>query len=104
MSKLKDFINLQNNDLNYFVGENGKNLSGGQRQRLVIARALYKDSSLIFFDEATSALDKNTEIEIFNDIKENFHRKKTLIISSHNHDNLSFCDEILDLNKKIDLK
>ena len=104
LSKLKDFINLQNNDLNYFVGENGKNLSGGQRQRLVIARALYKDSSLIFFDEATSALDKNTEIEIFNDIKENFHRKKTLIISSHNHDNLSFCDEILDLNKKIDLK
>jgi ABC-type dipeptide/oligopeptide/nickel transport system ATPase component len=82
------------------VGENGKNLSGGQRQRLIIARALYKDSSLIFFDEATSALDKKVEIEIFEDIKENFHGKKTLIISSHNYDNLKFCDEILDFSKK----
>ena len=59
-----------------------------------------KDSSLIFFDEATSALDKKVEIEIFEDIKENFHGKKTLIISSHNYDNLKFCDEILDFSKK----
>lgn len=100
LSKLKDFLNLHNYNLDYMVGENGKNLSGGQRQRLIIARALYKDSSLIFFDEATSALDKKTEIEIFEDVKVNFHRKKTLIISSHNYDNLKFCDEILDFNKK----
>lgn len=100
LSKLNDFLNLHNDNLDYMVGENGKNLSGGQRQRLIIARALYKDSSLIFFDEATSALDKKVEIEIFEDIKENFHGKKTLIISSHNYDNLKFCDEILDFSKK----
>ena len=44
-----------------FVGERGIQLSGGRRKRIGIARALYKQASVLVFDEATSALDTETE-------------------------------------------
>ena len=50
-------------------------------------------------DEATSALDNETESEIMNDIMENFHHKKTLIISTHKKEILRFADKIIDINK-----
>jgi ATP-binding cassette, subfamily B, bacterial MsbA len=43
------------------IGHNGNTLSGGQRQRLAIARALYKNASILVLDEATSALDSESE-------------------------------------------
>ena len=43
------------------IGHNGERLSGGQRQRLAIARAIYKNASLLILDEATSALDTESE-------------------------------------------
>jgi len=46
------------------VGERGLLLSGGQRQRISLARAFFKDSSIIILDEPTSALDIKTEAEI----------------------------------------
>ena len=101
-ARLKDFVNSLDDNHNYIVGDNGKNLSGGQRQRIVLARSLYRDASIFLFDEATSALDATTESQIFEDIKTNFHNKKTLIISTHNEKLLDFCDHIYEIkNKKI---
>ena len=86
------------------VGERGVRLSGGQRQRIAIARALYKDSRIIFFDEATSALDEKTERDLINSI---YSLKKdiTLVMISHRLSTLSYCEKIVEIkNKKIYLK
>jgi ABC-type transport system involved in cytochrome bd biosynthesis fused ATPase/permease subunit len=100
LSKLENLLEKLNNNLNYLVGENGKNLSGGERQRLILARAYYNNKDIYFFDEATNSLDKNTERMIFKDIIENFCGKNTLIISSHNMELLNFCDKIIEVKEK----
>jgi ATP-binding cassette subfamily B protein RaxB len=46
------------------IGDMGAALSGGQRQRILLARALYKQPSILFLDEATSALDVQRERQV----------------------------------------
>lgn len=99
ISKLDSLVNSTKQGINFYIGEDGKNISGGQRQRLILARAIYRKTDLIILDEATSALDNETESEIMNDIMENFHHKKTLIISTHKKEILRFADKIIDINK-----
>ena len=65
-----------------FVGERGIRLSGGQRQRIGIARALYKQASVIVLDEATSALDTRTENSVMEAI-EGLSRDLTLVMIAH---------------------
>jgi len=78
------------------VGERGVKLSGGQRQRIGIARALYKDASVLFFDEATSALDNNTEQAVMNAIGA-LNENLTIIIIAHRLSTVKSCDIIFEL-------
>jgi len=75
----------------------GVEFSGGQAQKIAIARALYKDASMVIMDEPTSALDPMAEAEIY----ENFNRmvgNKTAIYISHRMSSSVFCDRILVIN------
>ncbi|NLG81381.1 MAG: ABC transporter ATP-binding protein [Bacilli bacterium] len=75
-------------------GEGGIELSGGEAQKVAIARALYKNASLVILDEPTSALDPLAEAEIyqnFNDLVQD----KTAIYISHRMSSCVFCDQIL---------
>lgn len=63
------------------VGERGVSLSGGQKQRIAIARAFLVDHSIILLDDIFSSLDAETEMRIFQSIKENLKGKTVLLIT-----------------------
>jgi ABC-type multidrug transport system fused ATPase/permease subunit len=78
--------------------EKGVDLSGGESQKVAIARALYKDASLVILDEPTSALDPLAEADIyanFNSLVED----KTAIYISHRMSSSVFCDKVLVIDK-----
>jgi len=56
-----EFVEKLEEGIDTVLSENGANLSGGQRQRISLARALYKNPSVLILDEATSALDNKSE-------------------------------------------
>ncbi len=99
MANIHDFIEKElPNGYATEVGERGVRLSGGQRQRIGIARALYRNPSVIVFDEATSALDGITEDVILEAINRLAH-KKTIVIIAHRLSTVKECDVIYLLEK-----
>lgn len=100
-ARIAEFIESRPEGYSTIVGERGVRLSGGQRQRIGIARALYKQASVLIFDEATSALDSSTELAVMDAI-ENLDRDLTILIIAHRLTTLSNCDAIVQLeNGKI---
>jgi len=79
------------------LGERGSRLSGGQRQRLAIARALYRDASLLILDEATSALDAAAEGEIV-EMLETLRPNRTILFIAHRTGALRHCDLVFELH------
>lgn len=98
-ASMSEFVENLPNGIDTRIGEAGCKMSGGQRQRLGIARALYKNASVLFFDEATSSLDSQTEREVNEAIESlsDSNRELTIIVISHRDSTLSFCEEILQL-------
>jgi ABC-type multidrug transport system fused ATPase/permease subunit len=75
------------------VGERGVRLSGGQRQRIGIARALYRNPTMLIMDEATSALDNITE-RVVMDAVQRIRSDKTIILIAHRLSTVRTCDTI----------
>ncbi len=98
-ARLENFIDKIPNGINADIGTNIKQLSSGQKQRISIARSIYSDREILIFDEATNALDKENEKHIFKNLK-NLKTEKTIIIISHDPDNLKICDKILKVENK----
>ena len=78
------------------IGEKGYKLSGGERQRVNIARALYKQPSLLIMDEATSHLDSKNELAIHASLEK---MKQTSVLIAHRLSTLRGCDRIIVLEK-----
>jgi len=71
----------------------GIELSGGEQQKVTIARALYKNSSLIILDEPTSNLSPIAEYEFYKQFNEML-ESKTAVFISHRLSSCKFCDKI----------
>jgi ABC-type multidrug transport system fused ATPase/permease subunit len=95
-AQIANFIESRPEGYNAFVGERGIRLSGGQRQRIGIARALYKQASVLVFDEATSALDNVTEQSVMDAI-EGLDRDLTILLIAHRLTTVRHCDIIVEL-------
>lgn len=80
------------------VSDSGSNISGGQLQRIGIARALYQNKDILILDEATNSLDEKTAAKIMNNILAI--KNKTIIIVSHNLENLEKCDQLYEFKNK----
>lgn len=78
------------------IGEKGSRLSGGQLQRIGIARALYRNPTLLILDEATNALDINTEKKLFKSLKNNYPLLSVICIT-HRYSTMKECDNIFHL-------
>jgi subfamily B ATP-binding cassette protein MsbA len=76
-----DFVEKMENGIETVLSEFGTNLSGGQRQRIAIARAIYKQSSIMIFDEATSALDNRVEQKILQNLENEFQNQIVITVA-----------------------
>mgnify|MGYP003705992437 CR=1 FL=1 len=97
-SEVDKFLDKLPEGIDTLVGSNSRKISSGQRQRIALARAIYNLNEILVLDEATNALDLNTEMNIMRNIK-SLKGKKTIIIVSHNKENLKDCDRVYKINK-----
>lgn len=80
------------------IGNEGTGISTGQKQRLLIARAVYKNPSFLFFDEATNALDANNEKSIMENLQ-TFFKGRTVIVVAHRLSTVKNADKIIVIEK-----
>lgn len=97
-AQLQDFVSRLPQGLDTTVGERGARISGGERQRIAVARALYRDPSILIFDEATASLDNQTEKSL-TDTVESLRGKKTLLVIAHRLTTVENCDRIVFLSQ-----
>ncbi|MNC39551.1 Lipid A export ATP-binding/permease protein MsbA [compost metagenome] len=84
---------LENEGLNAWLGDGGRQLSGGEQRRLGIARALLHQAPLLLLDEPTEGLDAETEQQILALLRQHC-RGKTLILVTHRLYGLEHFDRI----------
>jgi ABC-type multidrug transport system fused ATPase/permease subunit len=97
LAQLDEFVVALPGGYDHMVGERGRRLSGGQRQRIGIARALYRDASVLIMDEATNSLDGLTEQELMATILR-LRGRYTVILIAHRLNTVRACDVIFEFD------
>lgn len=82
--------------MGYFTlnGDMGSSLSGGQKQRILLARALYRQPSVLILDEATSHLDVTKEREVNEAIRS---LPMTRLAIAHRPETIAMADRVIEL-------
>ncbi|TDF35839.1 peptidase domain-containing ABC transporter [Alteromonadaceae bacterium M269] len=84
--------------MNYetLVGDMGSSLSGGQQQRVMLARAIYRQPSILFMDEGTAHLDVATEQNVNRSIQS---LGITRVVIAHRPETIRMADRIIKMDK-----
>ncbi|MGP4033202.1 thiol reductant ABC exporter subunit CydD [Pseudarthrobacter sp. 1C304] len=80
------------------IGPGGAFLSGGERQRLAVARTLLTGADVILLDEPTAHLDAESGRALIAELRHGL-RDRTVVIVTHNPDDISPEDARLDLDR-----
>ena len=96
-ANIADFIETLPLRYNSKIGQEGLGLSQGQKQRILIARAVYKNPSFIFFDEATNSLDASNEKVITNQLN-HFFTGRTAVVVAHRLSTVRHAHQIIVLD------
>ncbi|MBP2837675.1 heme ABC transporter ATP-binding protein/permease CydC [Dickeya parazeae] len=84
---------LDDQGLNAWLGEGGRQLSGGEQRRIGVARALLHPAPLVLLDEPTEGLDADTEQRILQLLRQHC-LGKTLIVITHRLNGLESMDRL----------
>lgn len=77
-----------------------KTFSKGMKQKIMIARALLSDPDILFLDEPSSGLDPYSAREIRKTIMNFKEQGKTILITTHNMEEVDFlCDDLAIIHK-----
>ena len=74
-------VNAMEDGTDTLVESGGVRLSGGQAQRLALARTLCHMKTLMVLDDPFSALDKNTEVQVFDNLRSMTQNNIVILIS-----------------------
>jgi ATP-binding cassette, subfamily B, bacterial len=98
IANIKDYVLGLPLSYKTMIGTQGSGVSQGQRQRILIARAVYKDPSYLFFDEATNALDATNEKTILANLNK-FFEDKTVVVVAHRLSTVKNADQIIVMDQ-----
>ena len=95
---LAKLLRTTKNGLDTTIGQGGVTLSGGQTALMLIARALYRESDVLFLDEMTDNLDVESEKLVVEALTSLTKEKMSWIIA-HRLQTLREVDDIIVLEK-----
>ena len=72
-------------------------LSGGEKQRLGIARAIFKNATIIYADEPTASLDTNNRRLVIDLLRQCIKEGASVILATHDERLVKECDKVIDM-------
>ncbi len=95
-TKLDQVIEKLPDGIDTKLGSKNHILSQGQMQRLALSRCILRNSEVILFDEVESAFDSETNIALYELLKD-LKKEKLILMISHKNDYDSVADGIITL-------
>jgi len=83
--KFDSFFNNLPQGLYTLLGEDGVKISGGQQQLIALARALYRNPSVLLLDEPTAAMDRKTEQFVMDILKQKSQQFAIILVTHRVH-------------------
>lgn len=94
-SGLRPFINADPEGIHKIITDSGRNISGGQRQRIAIARALYKQATILVLDEPFNELDEAAERQLLQEWQQLAQSGTMILLVAHSTIVSEYCNKTI---------